>query len=51
MKSLCLRLIQAGRKVAYISKGRTELLIPRAEADGCLAAVSDSTGCRVQVCA
>jgi hypothetical protein len=51
MKALCLRLIQAGRKVAYISKGRTKLLIPTAEAGGCFAAVPDSAACRVIGCA
>jgi hypothetical protein len=51
MEALCLRLIQAGRKVTYISKGRTKLLIARAEANGCFAAVPDSVACRVEACA
>jgi hypothetical protein len=49
--ALCLRLFRDGRKVRYISKGKTRLLIPAAEAAGCYAAVKNSPGCRVDVCA
>jgi hypothetical protein len=48
---LCLHLFRDGRRVRYISKGSTKLLIPAAEASGCYAAVKDSAGCRVDVCA
>lgn len=49
--ALCLRLFRDGRRVRYISKGKTRLLIPAAEASGCYAAVKDSAGCRVEACA
>ena len=48
---LCLHLFEQGRAAKYFSKGRTKLLIPLAEADGCYAAVKDSTSCRVDACA
>jgi hypothetical protein len=48
---LCLHLFRQGRTARYFSKGRTKLLIPQAEADGCYAAVKNSTGCRVDACA
>jgi hypothetical protein len=49
--ALCLHLIKRGRKVVYFSKGRTTLIIAAAEAEGCYAAVEQSPGCRVEICA
>lgn len=49
LRDLCLYLFQEDRKICYISKGKTKLLIPRAEADRCLA-ISQSHVCQVTTC-
>jgi hypothetical protein len=50
LKALCLSLIAAGRKAATFTKGRTRVIVPEAEAIGCLA-VPESTSCSVERCA
>jgi hypothetical protein len=50
LKALCLRLIAAGRKATTFTKGRTRVILPGAEAIGCLA-IPESKGCTAERCA
>jgi len=49
--ALCAHLFRRACTVHYFSKGRTRLLIPEAEAIGCLAATKETSGCKFEACA
>lgn len=49
LRVLCLSLIDAGRKATTFTKGRTKIIVPDAEALGCLA-VPNATNCEHPRC-